>query len=280
MNHSERGKFDPTAISAEVAKTIAAGGGVWRVSARRDGRTILSIRADEPVRAASTMKLGVLLACLRLVECGGLALDDRLTIGDRIGGSGTLWMTPSVRELSVDELLRLMICVSDNTATNALIDRVGMQTINGVLHDFDIFDSDLRVRLRNRHDEPGDVVNLTTANDQLDLLAALGGGRMGADESSPALGDSSVAYARALLGDQEFNDRLPALLPEGFACLHKTGDLRGLKHDSGVIVGPDESEILLAVLGDELRTDEGVSAGQVTATIARLLADAAFGVAS
>lgn len=265
-----------TRLTEEITKIASRGGGVWRIAAVFGGEQLVNIAGDSPVRAASTMKLGVLLAYLRMQDLGEISFDQKLAIRDQIRGSGTLWMTPSVQELTIHELLTLMTGVSDNTATNLLIELQGFDAINKVLREFGVTNSDLIVKLRNRHDQPGDAVNLTTANDQVKMLVALTQKNESRVGASASLSDASILYARARLAEQEFNERMPALLPPGVECLHKTGDLRGLRHDSGVLVGEHGKEILLSVLGDNLESSAEFSAAQVTASIARLLVDELF----
>src|SRR5690554_1292957 len=88
----------------------------------------VSVAATEPVPAASTIKLFILAA---LLDSHGLSGEIELRPGDQVGGSGVLNSLSAGRSWSVRDLATLMIIVSDNTATNVLIDLLGVEFING-----------------------------------------------------------------------------------------------------------------------------------------------------
>ncbi len=90
---------------------------------------------DRPVPTASVIKLGLLLEAMAQVKAGRLALDTplELTAGNQVPGSGILHLlTPGLR-LNLQDALTLMITLSDNTATNMVIDAVGLAPTNARL---------------------------------------------------------------------------------------------------------------------------------------------------
>jgi beta-lactamase class A len=86
----------------------------------------LSRRGDETFSTASLIKVPILVAVYDLIEKGRLALDDRLTVLaiDKVPGSGILQHLHDGAEITVRDAAFLMITVSDNTATNLLLDRI------------------------------------------------------------------------------------------------------------------------------------------------------------
>ncbi len=81
----------------------------------------------------SAIKVAILLELYRRAEKGELRLTDRLPVraSDRTGGSGLLdALTDGGSELALRDLAMFMIRISDNTATNILIDRLGMERVN------------------------------------------------------------------------------------------------------------------------------------------------------
>jgi beta-lactamase class A len=82
----------------------------------------------------STIQVAVLYELFRQADEGRLELSDRLRLDRRhaVGGTGVL-IHLGTPELSLEDHARLMVAVSDNTATNVLIDAVGMERVNARL---------------------------------------------------------------------------------------------------------------------------------------------------
>jgi len=95
------------------------------------GQTV-AIDADEPVPTASVIKLGILYTALEQIRAGQAHLDDRLMMHheDQVPGSGVLLFLDTPMTLTLKDALTLMIAVSDNTATNLVIDDLGLDTID------------------------------------------------------------------------------------------------------------------------------------------------------
>ncbi len=97
----------------------------------------LFVNADVVYPTASMVKIGVLLELFRRHEAGELSLDEIITVGkaDKTGGSGLLENMSDRVPLSLYNLAVLMNAISDNTATNMLIDRLGMAQINRAMQE-------------------------------------------------------------------------------------------------------------------------------------------------
>ena len=94
-----------------------------------------ALGADTKVRTASTIKLPIICALASQVEAGRVKWDDRLIIRaeDKVGGSGVIRELADGTTLSVLDLATLMIVVSDNTATNLILDRISADAVNEYL---------------------------------------------------------------------------------------------------------------------------------------------------
>lgn len=111
-----------------VAEVAGASSGAVGLAARHlESGQVLSWRADEPFRTASTIKVGIHVAVIRRARLGLLDLDAPagLRATDQLGGSGVLGVLRPGLRCTVSDLCTLMIAVSDNTATNMLIDLCG-----------------------------------------------------------------------------------------------------------------------------------------------------------
>ena len=203
--------------------------------------------ADRPVEAASTIKVLIMIAALREVHGGSLALDTDLPLPRRrVGGTGILRELPSVDRLPLGELLNLMIVVSDNAATNLVLETVGFDAVAECARDLGA--TGTRVE-RLLMDAEAEGVNLTTARDQALVLDRLARGS--------ALPEDLTKHALDVLARQQIRDRLPAHLPERTRCWNKTGEQPTLRHDVGLI-GDDRPRAVVAVLVDDL--DDELSA--------------------
>jgi beta-lactamase class A len=111
-----------------VVEVAGASTGVIGLAARHlESGEVLSWQADEPFRTASTIKVGIHVAVIRRARLGLLDLRApvELRAGDQLGGSGVLGVLRPGLRCTVSDLCTLMIVVSDNTATNMLIDLCG-----------------------------------------------------------------------------------------------------------------------------------------------------------
>ncbi len=98
------------------------------------GREV-AIGADDKVRTASTIKLPILCALESLVAKGAVRWDERLVVraADKVSGSGVLHELADGTALTVRDVATMMIVVSDNTATNLLLDRISADAVNTFL---------------------------------------------------------------------------------------------------------------------------------------------------
>jgi len=201
----------------------------------------LLILADEVVTAASTIKVPILATALDEVEAGRLDLAQPCALPpQRTGGSGVLHSLPSVRTLTLADLLTLMTIVSDNTATNAVIDLVGMERVNRFCARVGLKATVLRRKMMDADAVRLGLENTTTARDQATLLDAIAW-----RDLLPA---PLRAFALQALEQQQFNDGLPALLPDGAIVAHKTGELPGLRHDVGILTAANGRQAVVAAL--------------------------------
>ncbi|KAA5838363.1 serine hydrolase [Saccharopolyspora hirsuta] len=240
MGFAERLRADLAAADLPGRVGFAA----WDLAEREP----VLLGAERVVPAASTIKVLVMITALRAVQAGRIGLDDPLDLpAERVGGAGLLRQLRSIERISLRDLITLMIVISDNAATNAVIDAVGFDAIRDCAADLGCTGTRVERRLMHHH-EPGR--NETTALDQARVLDRLAGGA--------ALPPDLTEHALGVLAEQQVRDRLPARLPAGATCWNKTGELLGLRHDVGLI-GADRPRAVIAVLVDELTDERSLS---------------------
>ncbi|TCP53458.1 beta-lactamase class A [Tamaricihabitans halophyticus] len=249
-------------LTRELNAHASTGDGQWHFSVWEHGSPVVSLNGAVPVTAASTIKVPLLVVALQDVAAGRRSLNDEVAIPvERVGGAGVLRLLPSVTRLSLAEALTLMIVVSDNVATNAVIDLFGVADTDQRITTLGLRGTRLRRRLMDQDAAMAGLENVTTADDQAALLDRLAGAEL--------LPDRLREFALDALGEQQVNDRMPVRLAEDVRCLHKTGELHGVRHDVGLLVF-DDRMVSLAALGTGLTSpgDRRLSgAGNASAVI-------------
>lgn len=186
--------------------------------------------ADVPVVAASVIKIPVMIEAFRAREAGELSLDELHALADaeRRPSCGTLKAMHTGIEMTLLDLVKLMIIVSDNTATNILIERLGMEHINATLRNLGCEKTTLRRLLFDSEAARRGLENTITAGEMGMLLERLFRGEIVSRKASAAM--------MSILLDQRLNGKLPFFLhASGVRIAHKTGEDTGVTHDVGVI---------------------------------------------
>lgn len=190
---------------------------------------------------ASTIKLSLAATVMHQVEAGDLALTDPATItsGEVIGGSGVLKDRATPISTTVGEMLTLMIQVSDNTATNKLVDVVGgFDPINTLTEDAGIAKDELHFgRKMFGAIVPPDGDLWATPHGYKQLLDLYYDSSQG-DVTPGFINQSSAKYLISLMRGQTVKTKLGATIP-GNILAHKTGENDTVSHDLGFILLAD-----------------------------------------
>jgi hypothetical protein len=123
-------------LSEQIGQLLARfDGKLWLYAKNLDTGNWFGLRHDEKVRTASTIKLPILCALFDLVAAGKVRWDEKLTLhdADKISGSGVLHELSDGTQLTVRDVAHVMIVVSDNTATNLILDRITADAVNDYL---------------------------------------------------------------------------------------------------------------------------------------------------
>lgn len=218
-----------------------------------DGRAFYS-NADALYPTASTIKIALLAELYRQDERrAGATLADPYTVDarDAVGGAGIMGgLTPGVTRLTNRDLARLMVALSDNSATNVLIDRIGMDSVNAALDRLGLRKTRLRRHMMDAQAARAGRENTATPRELVTLLAALHGGRV--------LGKAATDSFFAMLSTGK-NGYVTRLLPPDLTVANKPGDLDGVRNDAAVVFVPGRPfaiAVLTTYSGDD-RAAEG-----------------------
>jgi beta-lactamase class A len=221
-----------------------------------DGTVVLERNPDDLFPAASVIKVALVMALYAEAAQGHLALEEKVAVGPAVPGSGVLRLVSGIASLSLGDLARLAIAVSDNTATNVLIDRVGLSRVAEHLKEWGVQRSRLARKMYDLDAQACGRENVMTPRETALLLLRLVRGECVDRETSDAV--------VALLLECTHDSLLARYLPAGVRLAHKSGWIEGVRNDAGVVwadraviavgfsrgLGPiEEARSLLGLLG-------------------------------
>ena len=242
----QRTEEERRALVDEVRRLAARGGAKFSVylADPRDGDVPLIADADER-RAASMIKVFILACAMEKVKAGELRLDDALQLeeADKVDGAGVIAGYGAGTALSVEELLRHMIADSDNTATNMMIDRLGMTEINAYMKAHGYGASRLQRKMMDDAAVKEGRENITSAKDLGTFFLRL--------YHSECVGEPYDGKMRDTLFAQTDRECFPQALPDA-RIAHKTGELDRLYADGGILYGEDGGAVILVILADDI----------------------------
>lgn len=184
---------------------------------------------------ASTVKIPIMLEIFRQIDRGERALGDRhvLREEEKARGSGVMLHLEAGLDLSLYELLYLMISISDNTATNLLIQMAGMDAINATMQELGMSGTILGREMKGRPAIEGEQENLGTTDDFVRLIGAILDGSAASTDSCAAM--------RGILEKQQCSTRISRYLPvdESIVWGSKPGSVTGVTTDAGYVTTPN-----------------------------------------
>lgn len=233
------------------------------------------INGDSIFHAASTMKTPVMIEVFKQADEGRFSLDDSLLIknefksivdsslfqlsaGDDSDSSIYLNMGKKMR---IYDLMYRMIIHSSNFATNLIVDLVGAKNVMQTIKKFGIERMQVLRGVEDQKAYDKGLNNTTTANDLAKLFKVIANGKVVNIQAC----DSMIH----VLEDQKHNDIIPALLPSTVKVAHKTGNILGVQHDSGIIFLPDGKKYILVILSKNLSDEQ--AAVHAMAKVSRLI---------
>jgi beta-lactamase class A len=252
------------------------------------GETI-AVDADSRFPTASTIKTAVMIEAWQQSADGRLSMDTTLTLrdADKVGGAGVLRGMHDGLTLTVADLIHLMIVLSDNTATNILIGRVGTARVNERLDSYGLKETRL-FRPTFRDGRP-DVLpelerefglGMTTPREMARLMALIAAGKAVSRDASDAM--------LATLRRQQDRAMIPRLLPadDRIQIGNKTGTdeekhaqkdgvKRHVRADAAIVTGPDFSYVIAIYARQVEDTRWGVDNDALTtgARVSKLIYD-------
>lgn len=266
-------------LEQDICTVLDSVTGDFAVAVRNvdDTSEALLMNEHQMFHAASTMKTPVMIELYRQAHEGRFDLDDSIRVKNKfrsIVDGSRYSLTPeddSYQELydhigakrSIRTLMREMIMASSNLATNILVEKVGAENTTQTMRRYGADSIQVRRGVEDMKAYRRGLNNETSAHDLLVIFEQMARGT--------AVSETASEEMIQILKEQEYNDMIPARLPDSVEVAHKTGWITGLHHDSGIVFVPGGPTYVVVLLSQNLEDeDAGVTA---FAQISRLVFD-------
>lgn len=267
MSQHLQAQPDAGKLKSRIQEKIAAADGHFAVAFKHLDKpaSFVFIREKESFHAASTMKTPVMMEVFKQAKAGKFHLADSVTVKNEfrsivdnsmyrmdVSDDSAEEMYQRIgQRMTIQDLVFQMITVSSNLATNLLIGMVGAGNVTNTMGELGA--KDMRV-LRGVEDQKAfdkGWNNTVTAYDLLVVYEKLARGQV--------INEQASAEMVRILSAQKHNRMIPARLPKEVKVAHKTGEITGVRHDSGIVYLPDGQRYVLVLLSKNLtKPDEGV----------------------
>jgi beta-lactamase class A len=187
------------------------------------------LHENEVFAQASSIKITVLANLYLQAQQGKLKLTDLYTVqaSDLVADSDIMGgLTPGITRVTLRDLATMMVAVSDNSATNVLIDRVGMENVNAMLDSLGLAHTRLRRKMMDLEAAKQGRENISTPREMMTLLASIHSGKVLHQESE-------ADFFKVLSTNKD--SWIPRDLPPGLKIADKPGSLEAVRNDSGVV---------------------------------------------
>ncbi len=220
------------------------------------------LHENEVFAQASSIKIAVLAELYQQAQQGKLKLTDLYTVqaSDLVADSDIMGgLTPGVTRVTLRDLATMMVAVSDNSATNVLIDRVGMENVNTLLDSLGLSHTRLRRKMMDLDAANHGRENISTPREMMTLLAALYRGKVLNKESE-------ADFFKVLSTNKD--SWIPRDLPADLKVADKPGALEAVRNDSGIVFvegRPYVICVMTAFLRNERDGEEAISEASLLA---------------
>ena len=201
------------------------------------------LHENEVFAQASSIKITVLANLYLQAQQGKLKLTDLYTVqsADLVPDSDIMnGLTPGVTRVTLRDLATMMVAVSDNSATNVLIDKVGMQNVNAMLDSLGLTHTRLRRKMMDLEAAKQGRENISTPREMMQLLDAIYHGKVLNKESTADF------FKMLSTGKASF---IPRDLPPDLKVANKPGELEAVRNDSGIVFVEGRPYVICVMTG-------------------------------
>jgi beta-lactamase class A len=279
--------FHPQSIWSQIQETFiqqlhslekSFGGRMGIIAKNLKTGEVLSYKAEEKFPTASAIKLPIMVEYFYQVADGKISPTQKMVLADsnKWGGSGLYQYFSGTTEQQLIDAVMMMITISDNTATNLVIDALGknhqekLAAVNDRMKDLGLKNTRLLNKLmswKTKTDSPESIrygIGVSTPEDMVLLLEKM--------YHSELVDSVSCQQMIDIMARQMYNDMIPRLLPFGntpdLKVAHKTGGVTSVEVDVGLVLSP-KTDFAIAIFCDQIQDRRGSSENQGVIAAAR-----------
>ncbi|NCB41209.1 MAG: serine hydrolase [Clostridia bacterium] len=194
---------------------------------------VIGYKENESFGPASIIKLPILMHIYRLAQEGKLSLNEKIKClhQDKLGGCGALCAFTDEPEVSIETLCELMITISDNSATNLLIKRIGREALNEAFLSMGLAVTKINRLLFDSEAAAKGIENEASPKEMAMLLEQI-------YTKSFVDAETSLKVENLLL-KQQINHKIPGIIGSAALIAHKTGEDDGISNDVALVYAPE-----------------------------------------
>ncbi len=204
-----------------------------------EGRAIFEVNSNMKAPSASTIKTLIMAETARQIEAGTLSENMILSIPEDDKLEDSILGLLGAQEYTLDDLVTMMIIISDNTATNAVIDLVTMEKVNSLARQLGMNETSLQRKMLDWEAVKQGRQNYTSPHDLATLFRNIINNKL-----------PMCDWMMWKLLHQKHSAKFTAHLPENVLTAHKPGSIDRLEADSGVIYLGNEPFIWCVIVDD------------------------------
>ncbi|WP_141603493.1 serine hydrolase [Terrilactibacillus laevilacticus] len=205
----------------------------------KEGKNHYSFNESTKMLSASLIKLPIFLYAFDQVKKGTLSLDQKIPVSPEkmVDGSGIIQVIQDVREWSIRDLLGLMINVSDNTATNVLMDVLGIEQIQSWIENHGLNGTSIQRKMMDMQAKKEGKENFTCASDVSHCMELI--------FLRPNSLSCEFPFVKHYFLNQQFRGKIPGKIEyTPVKIYNKTGEMEGISHDTAFMKLKDKTSIV------------------------------------
>lgn len=208
---------------------------------------LISEKLEDTFSSASLIKVPILLAVLNYLESNNQSLEQEIKIAPEEWVDFSVISEQRLEQSTIYELLVWMIITSDNTATNVLIDFLGMDALNHYFHQIGLQQTTIQRKMMDFEKLVKGFDNTTSASDMALLFSRI----YRRDLLSSTFSELTID----ILSRQRMHESLSRYLVDDVKLAHKTGGLETVDHDAGIVYN-SSGDYLIGVFVTEVTNND------------------------
>ncbi|MBB6215702.1 beta-lactamase class A [Anaerosolibacter carboniphilus] len=225
-------------LSQEIEKHIQGATGKVAIVLKdlQKDQWIYELGGDDQIPSASIIKILIMVEAMKQVNEGRYDLNQKVIIEPNDKVPYSILSDLKTQEFTLLDVITLMIIVSDNTATNVLIDLLGFDRINKLARELGLEKTVLERKMMDEEAVKRGQQNKTSPRNMVHLLETI--------YRKKILNPELCELMLDIMKKQKDLEMLKRYLPEDLSIAHKTGDLLNLNHDIGIFYLPTHTFLL------------------------------------